>query len=106
MKNFLFFIFRLGNKKRVSAVTESGGHICVFNYRLQEGPFSVNMYQKYEAESFIKALGYPDFTFEMANVLSANGGLNVPVDAYKREGKPGGVPAPAAIIYSRPACCT
>jgi hypothetical protein len=64
------------------------------------GSFSVSPYQKYEAESFIKVLRnlsegysiflqktYPDFTFEMANVLSANGGLNMAVHVYKRASK-------------------
>jgi hypothetical protein len=77
--------------------------VCKLQLADAGGPFSVNIYQKYEAESFIKALGqlsdeyysflhktYPDFTFEMANVLSTNGGLNIAVDTFKRAGKPGG----------------
>jgi hypothetical protein len=75
------------------------------------GPYSVNIYLKYEVESFIKVLGglsdeysiflhktYPDFTFEMANILSGNGGMNIAVDAYKRTGKPGGGSKTADIV--------
>jgi hypothetical protein len=75
------------------------------------GPFSVSPYHKYEAESFIKVLRNlsddysiflqktcPDFTFEMANVLSANGCMNIAVVAYKPAGRTGGSSKTADIV--------
>jgi hypothetical protein len=85
--------------------------VCKLQLADAGGPFSVNIYQKYEAESFLKALGslsdeyssflhktYPDFTFEMANILSGNGSMSLAMDPNKRAAKVGGGSKPADIV--------
>jgi hypothetical protein len=65
-----------------------------------EWPAALSPYQKHEGAAFIRTLKdlsllyydflnrtYPDCTFEMANILSSYGSLNIPVDVYKRAGK-------------------